>query len=764
MKFQDIKRSIKNKFESAWANRAVLKKFYQTKQGIAAIAATVLALALLITAIVMSAVIPSGVRLAPSEGGAYTRVASSKYNHGVYYSDDKGNLYRSDDEGNPLYSSLVAEGENVYLNDIMTDPNTEYLFCEDINNVVYVLEDTGAEFRLVCKSTSNIALEKMLADEHYIYLVKKTGKAISLEKHEKSVFENGFPEAKNAVSRGTLYEVSVRSGEVSLEPANEPRPVGYGIDDGYLYIFCAAGRIFKINTDFAGLNQVNAWVNDDILTIDESEFDKDAYFVFGSMLSLCGAEYHKGQKTFYMLDTSANIYACTGDVFDYRNSERGVLDYSEYLKAEISFESGYGPINRNNDNSSSRNTPPMYLHEESNRLLIFFTSSNRVCGFDISDGLDRLFDSALEYNIRAVAYNGDGTQLFLCFTDNDNITFNLSVSSPNIYMKGVYKTLATVFFVLGALLVVTAGILIGCTFKSGFADQTKVVLKDLVKQKWVYVILACSLALLFIFCYYPAISSIALSFTDYTGANPSKQWNNFKNYVTIFTSMEAIRSFGNMLIFLLADIVTAIVPPLMFAFCLSIIRSKAYSKTARVLLFLPTILPSMATTLIWKFGIFGSSGALNTVVRWLTGNSDITVNFLFNNSWSLPSLIFMGFPWVGSYLIFYGAMMNIPSSYFEAAELEGCGLFKRFFKIDIPLITAQIKYVFIMSFIASVQNFGRVYTLTGGAYGTDIPINRMYSYLLAQDYGLAAAYATILFLFLLIATVFNLRMQTVERE
>lgn len=108
--------------------------------------------------------------------------------------------------------------------------------------------------------------------------------------------------------------------------------------------------------------------------------------------------------------------------------------------------------------------------------------------------------------------------------------------------------------------------------------------------------------------------------------------------------------------------------------------------------------------------------------------------------------------------------MNIPSSYFEAAELEGCGLFKRFFKIDIPLITAQIKYVFIMSFIASVQNFGRVYTLTGGAYGTDIPINRMYSYLLAQDYGLAAAYATILFLFLLIATVFNLRMQTVERE
>ncbi|MDE6274047.1 MAG: sugar ABC transporter permease, partial [Clostridiales bacterium] len=530
------------------------------------------------------------------------------------------------------------------------------------------------------------------------------------------------------------------------------------------YMFCSSGRIFKINTDFVGLNQVNAWMRDDITSIDEGEFDKNAYFVFGSMLSLCGAEYHAEQKTFYMLDTSANIYACTGDVFDYRNSERGVLDYSDYLKAEISFESGYGPINRNNDNSSSRNTPPMYLHEGSNRLLIFFTSSNRVCGFDVSDGVDRAFDSALEYNIRAVAYNEDGTELFLCYTDNDNITFNLSVNSPNIYLRGTFKTLSTVFFVLFAVAFVVAIILIGCTLRKGFAAKTKSVLKDLVKQKWVYIILACSLVLLFMFCYYPAISSIALSFTDYTGTNPSKQWNNFKNYVDIFTSLEAIRSFGNMLIFLLADIVTAIVPPLMFAFCLSIIRSKAYSKTARVLLFLPTILPSMATTLIWKFGIFGSSGALNSVLRFLTGDSELTINFLFNNSWSIPSLIFMGFPWVGSYLIFYGAMMNIPSSYFEAAELEGCGLFKRFFKIDIPLITAQIKYVFIMSFIASVQNFGRVYTLTGGAYGTDIPINRMYSYLLAQDYGIAAAYATILFLFLLIATVFNLRMQTVERD
>lgn len=58
----------------------------------------------------------------------------------------------------------------------------------------------------------------------------------------------------------------------------------------------------------------------------------------------------------------------------------------------------------------------------------------------------------------------------------------------------------------------------------------------------------------------------------------------------------------------------------------------------------------------------------------------------------------MGFPFVGSYLIFYGALMNVPSSYYEAAELDGCALWKRIFIIDIPMISAQIKYVFILAF------------------------------------------------------------------
>ena len=129
------------------------------------------------------------------------------------------------------------------------------------------------------------------------------------------------------------------------------------------------------------------------------------------------------------------------------------------------------------------------------------------------------------------------------------------------------------------------------------------------------------------------------------------------------------------------------------------------------------------------------------------------------------SLIMMGFPFVGSYLIFYGAMMNVPDSYYEAAELDGITVIKRFVFIDVPLILAQIKYVFIMTFIGSVQNFGRTYmTETGGAAGAQTPVHTMYNFVTSDDYGRASAYATVLFIFLFFATMINMRAQTKDNQ
>ena len=185
-------------------------------------------------------------------------------------------------------------------------------------------------------------------------------------------------------------------------------------------------------------------------------------------------------------------------------------------------------------------------------------------------------------------------------------------------------------------------------------------------------------------------------------------------------------------------------------------RSKRFSNFTRTLLFIPGVIPGIATTLIWRTGIYGEYGVLNALIELFKGEP---VKFLTSSGNALASIIMMGFPFIGSYLIFYGAIMNIADAYIEAAELEGCPLLKRIVKIDIPLIMPQLKYVLIMTLIASAQNFNRVYMTTGGSWGTQIPINVMYNNLVAGNYGQSSAYAALLFLIMFIPTFINLRTQ-----
>jgi ABC-type sugar transport system permease subunit len=90
------------------------------------------------------------------------------------------------------------------------------------------------------------------------------------------------------------------------------------------------------------------------------------------------------------------------------------------------------------------------------------------------------------------------------------------------------------------------------------------------------------------------------------------------------------------------------------------------------------------------------------------------------------------------------------------------GTVKRFLLIDIPLIMPQIKYIFIMTFISSVQNYARTYIL--GSAGTITVVESMYRIMTGAqaDYGMASAYATIIFVFLFVAVATNFKMQKKE--
>ena len=324
------------------------------------------------------------------------------------------------------------------------------------------------------------------------------------------------------------------------------------------------------------------------------------------------------------------------------------------------------------------------------------------------------------------------------------------------------KALTEIMFIVFLAFAVVSGIIalyFALALRSDASvEKVKFIAKDTKKNKFVYLALSIFIIMLIMFCYYEAIGAIAMSFFDYTREKPSWIWNNFANYIKIFNMDDFLPSIVNMLFFLVADLILSIVPPIIFAILLILIRNKVTSDWIRSLLFIPGIIPSIAGMLIWRVGIYGDDGILNQIIQ---AGGGTPVNWLLHEDFARWSLIFMGFPFVGGYLIFYGGLMNVPQEYHEAGRLEGIGIIKQFWTIDIPLIVPQIKYIFITTFIGSVQNFARTHILRSTVVTT--PVQSMYEMMTVEaNYGMSSAYATLIFIFLFAAVAANFKMQKAD--
>lgn len=481
------------------------------------------------------------------------------------------------------------------------------------------------------------------------------------------------------------------------------------------------------------------------VTADSEEYDKsEYYYVSPEVNAFAGSAYNAENGYFYVTSSENELYK-------FRAENVTGVGFGEELPLEKidGVKLSGNPITENRS---------MFYDPYENSAYVIYKTLSLVTKIDLTT----------EKVVYSVATDFDITSIVAAEGNLSYTYYNSNFSESGKMIKAVfavdgkvreslYKTLFIVFTVLAFAAFILSVVSWLCVFSPKIREKTGKTFKDMAKSKFVYLAILPSFTLLCMFCFYPAIASIGLSFFDYTQDKPTLLWNNFKHYINIFTSKYAAEAFSNMGIFLAADLVFALLPPLIFAFFLTIMASRKYSAITRTLLFIPGIIPSVTGLLIWKEGIYGFSGVINLIIRSCGGKE---IMFLTQNSTARWATLLMGFPFVGAYLIFYGAMMNISDSYYEAAELEGCGVFKRFLKIDLPLILPQIKYVFVTTFIHSLQNFARTYMIDSKAsYGTKTPIHEMYSYMLQGDYGYSAAYATVIFVFLLFATIINMKMQ-----
>ena len=280
---------------------------------------------------------------------------------------------------------------------------------------------------------------------------------------------------------------------------------------------------------------------------------------------------------------------------------------------------------------------------------------------------------------------------------------------------------------------------------------------------------APALIYMIVFVGYPIVNNIILSFQDVnlrTLLSPDKPFVALNNYIQIFKDAVFRTSLWNTFVFTMGSLVFQFLIGLLLA--LFFTQDFKFAKPIRGLLMMPWMIPITVTALIFKF-IFGtdvgiltyilkSLGLIGQNIDWLTSPGTAMIAVVAANVW-------IGIPF--NMILISTGLTTIPSELYESASMDGAGKLQSFFKITLPLLRPTIESVLILGFIYTFKVFDLVYVMTGGGPVNSTQMLSSYSYKLSFvefKYSLGSAVANVLFVILLIVSVFYLKFVYTEEE
>lgn len=252
-----------------------------------------------------------------------------------------------------------------------------------------------------------------------------------------------------------------------------------------------------------------------------------------------------------------------------------------------------------------------------------------------------------------------------------------------------------------------------------------------------------------LFTLMPFVASFYLSFCRYDILS-APEWIGLDNYIELFTADPLFwKSLYNTFFYALFAIPLGIVAGVIMAMLLNLeIRGVSVYRT---LFFIPSIVPLVASSILWIWLFNPQIGLINAMLGWvgITGPT-----WLSSTAWSKPALILMSV-WAvgGSMVIYLAGLKNIPVELYEASVIDGAGIWHRTRHITLPLLTPVIFFNLMMGMIGAFQYFTQAYIMTMGGpedstlfYGLYL-FQRSWAYL---DMGYASAMAWILFVIILV--------------
>jgi len=279
-----------------------------------------------------------------------------------------------------------------------------------------------------------------------------------------------------------------------------------------------------------------------------------------------------------------------------------------------------------------------------------------------------------------------------------------------------------------------------------------------------YFVLA-ALVLYVTFFIVPSLSGIAYSFTDWSSYSDEVEFIGLDNYRTILSPDENYLAFiGNTLVFTFWTIIIKTVFGLALALLLNS-GVRRFVNGYRVLIYMPVILPTLVVALIFRSILNPATGLLNRfldtvglgalAMPWLTDPSIALYSVIGVDSWKGIGYIMV---------ILLAGLQTIPRDYYEAAEIDGAGVWAKFRYITIPMLMPALMIVTVLNVLYGLRVFDIVYALTNGGPGhaTEVLSTEIFKAFSKGQFGLGTAISSILFVILVAAGYLVIRVM--ERQ
>ena len=181
-----------------------------------------------------------------------------------------------------------------------------------------------------------------------------------------------------------------------------------------------------------------------------------------------------------------------------------------------------------------------------------------------------------------------------------------------------------------------------------------------------------------------------------------------------FLNLLKDKTFGNSILVTLQYVIIGVPLKLIFALLIAMLLTKPTKLQGvyRAVYYIPSLIGgSVAVALVWK-QLFGSRGPIVSAIKAMGATG---FNFFGSTAWAfLPLVLCNAWQFGSSMLIFASGLKQIPNDYYESAQIDGAGAFRRFISITLPCLSPIILFNLLMQLISGFMTFTQAQIITQG--------------------------------------------------